>query len=65
MPDISMCDGLNSSGLCLMRNECYRHTATANQRQSYFMTAPFKKSEALPHTQECAEFLPNRDMNKL
>lgn len=42
MPDISMCYGRNSSGLCELREECYRHKAEPNPyRQSYFMTAPF------------------------
>lgn len=41
MPDITMCNGNN----CLLRLNCYRHTAKAEELgQSYFKNAPFKMS---------------------
>ena len=38
MPDITMCEGKG----CLMRDECYRYTATPYEfNQSYFTDTPY------------------------
>lgn len=43
MPDITMCYG-NS---CPKKEECYRHTATANPwRQSYFVIEPLEEDNS-------------------
>ncbi len=40
MADITMCSG---SG-CVLKEECYRHTAPVNEyRQAYFMNPPVKE----------------------
>jgi hypothetical protein len=54
MADITMCSG----GGCPMKNNCYRHTATANEyRQSYFCEVPVKEGE-------CEYFSPNEVYEK-
>lgn len=72
MPDITMCDGVNALGICLKRNDCYRHTAHANEwRQSYFTEAPFKivtvqglPSQSIAQVQECKYFGSNRELSR-
>jgi len=39
MPDITMCSGVG----CPIKDECYRHTAVANERQSFFTEPPYGK----------------------
>lgn len=42
MADITMCSGeLGYGEMCPMRGNCYRHTATANEWQSYFVLVPY------------------------
>ena len=41
MPDISMCKGED----CLLKNECYRYTATPSEYQSYFVDPPYIEDE--------------------
>lgn len=48
MPDITMCNGINSDTKieCPLRENCYRFTAKPNEfRQSYFITAPFEEDK--------------------
>jgi hypothetical protein len=47
MADITMCVGTD----CPMKNNCYRHTANANEyRQYYFIDVPLKEDKS------CDEF---------
>ena len=41
MPDITMCNGKRDEEICCQRDRCYRFTAVASRRQSFFVTAPF------------------------
>ncbi len=51
MPDITMCEGVNSSGAtCPKRERCFRHTAEpCRQAQSFFVEAPFKADGTCRH----------------
>jgi len=69
MPDISMCKG----GNCLLRMNCYRYTAKAEELgQSYFGEPPYKMSmildENMPSlgavTQTCGFFWNNAEYKK-
>lgn len=66
MPDISMCHG----GNCLLRLNCHRYTAKAEELgQSYFVDPPYKISMMLDKdynhigivTLTCAHFWNNKD----
>ena len=41
MPDITMCSGKRDEEVCGLRDQCFRFTAVASRRQSFFVTAPF------------------------
>jgi len=55
MADITMCEGAG----CSMKDECYRHTAKASDRQSYFVNPPFVNEVQVVSThiyQDCEYF---------
>ena len=65
MSDITMCDAKSQQGLCPLKEDCYRFTATPNPwRQSYFMTAPFVTlvllSSPPKYKTECEHFCFNK-----
>lgn len=41
MPDITMCSGKRDGEICCQRDKCFRFTAVASRRQSFFVIAPF------------------------
>ena len=57
MPDISMCHGVvGKSGLCPIRDNCFRFRAIPDHLQAYFMLLP---------EGDCDFFIPSRPGDKL
>lgn len=56
MADITMCTGEN----CPVKNKCYRHTASPNVRQAYFLFPPFREGKCEMFWGEQSEFIFNQ-----
>lgn len=56
MPDITMCSGID----CPFKDNCYRHTATPSDYQSYFLDPPIKDGKCDHYWGENAEFIWNQ-----
>ena len=56
MADIAMCNGIN----CPMKKDCYRHTATPNERWQTMISEPIDLD-----TLSCSYFWDNKPYKKL